>query len=311
MRTFQILDCILIFGFACSLVACDCSWNFNSNTPHLTSEYTRDFGEQAIDNLRGFEDGFVCSVDSRELLVVNHSGEDKGSYDFPYDIKSIYTEDENKIMVLLDNNEVVSLSFENGSFDVDYDIEFDDTVDAIAFWYHSYFVLMEDGDLYVFGRNSDNLIDANATSEEVIDIPARIAENVSLIAGHYAVLKDNSVLNLLDGEISECLDEEILAIYDSYNIFVVTEHILYTLSDSKFVLYADTDTPNVGFSSSNCVYVHDNHIFYSGQLSETPRGKGVSWVEKYDLGIEEMNNICAVSCGFLVWDSHGVEFYSV
>lgn len=312
MRMFQILGCILIFGFACNLVACDSRWDVNSNTPKPTREYTRDFGEKTIDNLRSFEDGFVCSVDARELLVVDRNGNDRGTYEFSYDIKSIYTEDESTIMVLLENNEVVSLIFEDGDFGIEYDIEFNDSVDSISFWYDSYFVLFEDGALYAFGENRNSFIDSDAAPEEIIDTPCNIAENVKCVAGHFAVLRDNSVLELLSGDISDSFDEEILGIYESHSIFLVTEHSLYTLNnDLNFAVYAEIDTRNADFSPSSCVYVHDNRIFYSGQLSETSKGKGVSWAENYDLGMEAVDNMCAVRFGFCVWNSHSVEYYSV
>lgn len=320
MKKYRILLFILIFEFALSVTSCRLE-NLFPKTRQLHEVFRTDYGEDIINEVLPFGAGYICLLNSNQIIAYDGSGNELDKYTFELNVTQIRAAEEILIMALLEDNEMVCLSFDNYSNDfhvvsktnVEFDIK---DFSCLSAYGETFLVVSEDNILYGYGINFSGCIDSKLPETEIIVKPMPICEDIQLIHGYYAVTTDNWMFHVTNQTKLCKIDSPIEGISDYYGMFIYTCDEIYDFNhiDNILTKITDIDDYMVFSCQSNYLYMKDGVMYYTGELNadnpgvEHP-GKGIAEVENYPVTMNIKNNVVSVFGGAITYDEHSLVFY--
>lgn len=312
MKMYRILISILVVGFAFNI--CSCGLMSNDNTPHLEEKYIVDFGEDTLESVIPYKFGVIVALDSGELSAIDETGSVMASVEVTEQITHLYSSNDGKILIAFDDK-VTEYSVEDGVFVEQTSVDFDSHIQNMTSMGSDdvNLVLLDNGQVYGYGRNFRRMLDDRKGEEAFISEPVLMAENIRDIASRFLVNDDNCVVDILNNEISDPCDEEILGIELSGSPIVYTKDSIYEyiFTNNTFSKVNTIDPECFWCAESGYMYRLNGEYFYTGFLSATPRGKGLPEADNSLVEIPADMSYCVINEGIVCYDSHSLTCYSV
>ncbi|MCQ2529065.1 MAG: hypothetical protein MJ108_08140 [Saccharofermentans sp.] len=315
MKKYRILLFILIFEFALSVTSCSLG-NLYATPPQLHEEFRTDYGEDIINEVLPFGTGYICLLNSNQIIAYDSSGNELDQYTFEIKVTQIRAAEEILIMALLEDNEMVCLSFDKYSNDfhvvsktnVEFDIK---DFSCLSAYNETFLVVSEDNILYGYGLNFRGCINSKLPETDIIVEPVPICEDVQLIHGFYAVTTDNWMFHVTDQTKLCKIDSPIEGISDYSDMFIYTHDEIYDYNfhDNILTKITDIDDSMVYSCQANYLYMRDGELFFTGEINVPNHGKGISEVDNCLVTMDIKNNVVSVFRGAITYDEHSLVFY--
>ncbi|SMC38558.1 hypothetical protein SAMN06296952_0872 [Oscillospiraceae bacterium] len=313
MKMCRIVALILL---ACIVVNCSsCS---RSMAPDLQLVFKKRFEADTVDQAVPFgSKGIVVSLNTDELLIMDKDGNELWRQQFNAEITSIYSGSDDRIVISLNNNEVQTYMYDNDIFVLEYDFYFDDAVSDVSYLDYPYdtsLVLLDNGDLYAYGGNHNNIISEESDEDDVIDEPTNILSDIKYISEFYFVTSNDSCGDLLIGELNDSVPDGVIGVsnYTSGPI-LYTSDTAYTISSTQTDYSVVSDFAPNSFTSFKygMLYSHDDTWYYTGPISAQPKGKSSPQADNEQVNLPEGYTYQIIYSGIMGYDEHTIVCYSI
>ncbi|MBO4242390.1 MAG: hypothetical protein J5883_03845, partial [Clostridiales bacterium] len=255
---------------------------------------------------------------SNKIVLYDENGNSIADYSFTSDVIDVYAESDEYIMVLLSNNELISLKYDD-SLVVDSDQQFSCQITDIAYYISyvpdkgvTFFVVSDNGELFSYGKNA-GIIDPDLDKDSLIEEPQIVETDIRLVYSHYAVDGDNCVIDLSNGNKSETVPCNILGISCFTYAVVYTDNAYYEIANNEMTLEEKGNIQDGTFlcTETGFVYKMNDLMYYTGFLGGLTSGKGLLETNDSEIDLPKDCSYCVIQYGVICYDSNSLNCYSV
>lgn len=314
MKMCQILTYTLVVGFAFNI--CSCGFGRNETTPSVKEEYTFIFENKEITTVVPYKAGCIVVLDSAEIEAIDAEGTVVASKVFDKEITHISADQDGTVIMSFEDNEVVSLSLDENEFSEILSVYAEGELKDVSCAPSEdlYFILLDNGELYGFGKNSHRILDSDKNEDEIISDLVFIQDSIKYIAGGYLVDTENCVHDLISGTTNPApFSEDVNGIELYSSPVIYTDDTLYVLSGISLTPMQEQSIDSASFVCAELGYLYSlNGVhYYTGVLSATPRGKGISETNNSVVELPSDMSYCVILHGIVCYDEHHLITYSV